>query len=914
MGLSFLVCCLLGYGFGDTRAPMNFKPVDPGDPSFPALGDYLAILERFPLYAERGWHGGYQGDSALGYFGDGRSDENGQRTLGNFILVYAYLATRPDYDPTVSSVPPATLKERALAALRYMVRTHITGDLKCTDGRPWGNHWQSAWWASRMLGGATLLWDALSEEERSRIQRLVVYEADRHIGLPPRVNEYGDTKAEENAWDSEILAWALNLYPDHPHVPGWREAFVRLCLNTLSVEADLQDERLIEGKPLKEWVGGPCIHPDFTIENHGFFHICYMACPLHSLAWDYYVFRRFGRKPPEAIFHHVREVWGRLKQFFLWRGRFAYVGGKDWPRYAYGLYFILPALVQMQQVFGDGDARLIERWRVATFEREQRLHGDGSFFSGRFTQGQMSRWPAEWETDAAANLTIAALLHEFQQPPLPPTPLEEWSRRQVGTFISPFSELAMRRDERRFVSWCWKSHGGPATGLICSDAGEDMLEWDHNLCGSIVLEGTARHVAVVAHHEEAFEGGFSTTGLMEHGLLKGEPSPYRLVVVDDNVPTATIEAKEHPLFTTPHPIASLQGLIDLDSIVEAGPGWRVLARNARGGPSILEARIGRGIFLLSMTNMEERCVQGDATARALMENLLAYVRARERRCGYVRGESHLRQALEALGLSFKTLNPRRLDLAAVDVLFIDRSAREVQPLYPQLLAFVQRGGILVHSIVQDVGWEPDAIVERRPTAVQQFLSWSALPDGRTAVLIGLWKAAGRVSVSSLDLLDWRVANDIFNGKRRQIWSEDARRPHVVLQGLDGKGEEIPLRSPWLNLEGDVGLVAWAPQAHFRILDIPERRAPARSLCFAQVQMVLENLPRRFALGETIARGIFVFRTRVSPEETKAMASSLEVPQWEGERVSLRVPGADGRGYLVVANFSPDGLTTKVTSP
>ncbi|MCS7254881.1 MAG: hypothetical protein NZ781_12780 [Armatimonadetes bacterium] len=883
------------------------KQVNPNDPSFPSLRDYLVILERFPAYAERGWHRNYLGHKNLGYFGDGRSDENGMRTLGNFILVYAYLATRADYDPSVSGVSKDVIKERALSAIRYMIRTHLTGDLKCTDGRQWGNHWQSAWWTSRMLGGATLLWNELTDEERVKIQKVVVYEANRHIGLMPRVGEYFDTKSEENAWDSEILAWALNLYPNHPNSEKWREAFNRLCLNTFSVESDMNDERIIEGKPLKEWVGGACVHPDFTIENHGFFHICYMACPLHSFAWNYYIFRRFGRKPPEVIYHNAREVWERLKQFALWRGQFAYVGGKDWPRYAYGLYFILPALVHFQQVFGDRDARLIERLRVATFEFEQRIHGDGSFFSGRFTRGQTSRWPAEWETDAAANLAISALIHGFNQPPIPPKSLEDFSSEKIGTFYGKYSQFILRRDKQRFVSWCWRAHAGPATGLICSDIGEDMLEWNHNLCGNIVLNGVKSHVSVMAHREEIFDNGFATFGIIEHGLIEPKkPSPYRLVVVDDNVPTAEILAKNHPLFNVPNRISSLKGLTDVDSITEAGEGWNVLARNNRGGPSILEARIGEGIFIISMTNMEEMCTKGDSMAKELMENLLTYVKARERPCGYVRGERFLEEALKFMGVKFELLDLNRHDISKFGVIFIDRSAARVLPHYPKILEFVSNGGVVVHSVIQDKGWISDAISEKKPAAVLQFLAWVAIPDGRSALLIGLWRANKDVTVQFLDLLDWRIANDIFNGCQRQVYSGDKELQMVRIFGIIGKNlGEIYLESNWLNIDNDIGVALWAPNAKLRILDTPERLAPARSLCYARIQPILLKTPGKFLSGHVIAKCVFLFRTRVSPKETEEMAKELKV-NWDGAAATVQFEGADKRQYTVSALLSENG--------
>ncbi len=319
----FLAC---GAVTAAVAAPFAPRGADPG--TFPAADDFARILERFPMYAERGWHQGHAGEPALGWFGDGRSDENGQRTLANFILTYGWLAGLADYDATVSGVPQETVREHALAALRYMLRTHVTGDLRCTDDKPWGNHWQSAWWTSKMMGGVTRLEPWLTPDDRRRIDAVVQHEADRHIGLPPRVGEYGDTKSEENAWDSEVVAWALARYPNHPHAAAWRDAFDTLCLNTFAVASDLDSARRYRGRRLQDWIGGACIHDDYTIENHGSFHICYMICPLHSFAWDVYVFRSHGLPVPGSVWHHTRDVWERTKHLRCGTGGLPTLGAR----------------------------------------------------------------------------------------------------------------------------------------------------------------------------------------------------------------------------------------------------------------------------------------------------------------------------------------------------------------------------------------------------------------------------------------------------------------------------------------------------------------------------------------------------------------------------------------------------------
>ncbi len=895
-----LWCLLAGGG------TLRITPIDTAAAAFPTATDYLRILERFPLYAERGFHTPHRGEAQLGWFGDGRNDENGQRTLANFILAYAYLATSDGYNESVSGVPRETVREHCLQAIRYWLRTHVTGDLPCTNDAPWGNHWQSAWWTSKAVGGIQLVREWLTPDELAAVERVVTHEADRHTGLPPRVNEYGDTKSEENAWDAEVVAWAINLYPGHPHRADWESALAVLCLNTLSVADDLTSTRRVQGRPLRDWLGSsPCIHSDFTIENHGFFHICYMVCPLHSLAWCDYAFRLHGNPVPEVVYHHVRDVWERTKQFALWEDRFAYAGGKDWPRYAYGMYFMLPALVQYQQLWGDGEARRIEQQRVARFEQEQRQWADGSFFSGRWTALRMERWPAEWETDAAANLTIAALIHRLG-PDLAATPAAEFHRAREGTFISRESELAVRRDPRRFASWCWKSNGGPVTGLVCSHRGEHMLEWNHSLAGAVRLNEVRAATSVVSHAFDEFAGGFATVGTVQHGLVDLGPSPYRLVVQDNNIPCAEILSPNHPLFAGPERIESLAGLVDLDSISAVGPGWTVLATNREGGPSLLEATPGEGRFILSMTNFEERSLAGDPIATALRTNLLAYVGAGTARCGYVAGEAHLRAALDDAGVDCEPIaNLATADLDAFDVIFLDRTATRARPHYAKLLRWVAAGGTVVHGIIQDTDWAPDMIGPESPAAVHQQLAFCALPDGRTSLILGRWLANHNVSLAELDLLDFRLANDIFNGETRSLWygRVGGEQQLESLVGPRGVRRTVELPGDWLNVDSDLTLVALGDAATFGATDDPARRAPHGSLRYAQLHL-RPRLRPAYARGEIIARYGLVIRTDTTPTESAALAAALaDTPvRHQGPHAWVTIPGADGRRYTFRATF------------
>jgi hypothetical protein len=471
----------------------------------PACADYLQSLAHFPRYLANAWRD--LGDGR-GYFGDPSHLENGIRSMGNVVFTAALLVS----DPAYTGNDRAELLQKARAGLAYLCHAHATGGRACADGQAWGGVWQSAWWTTRMALGAKLIWAQLDEAERAAVERVVTFEADIQL---PRIVPSGlaeDTKAEENAWDAEILATAIALFPDHSHRADWWAKLCEFAYNTFSIAADHHDDTVTDGKPLRDWVYTVNLHSDFTLENHGAYHFCYVASPLHSLAWADYALRSNGIEPPAALQHHVAEVWQRAKPTFL-GNRFAYVSGQDWARYTYGAYFIVPTLVWLQNRLSDSDARAIEQARFTALQEEQQDNTDGSFFGKRFTQFHYHGQPAKYETDCYANLGLAYALHRLLKPSINATPSEILSERLTACHVSPECGIAFARTSTLFASFSWRSLTEPyPLALFVPLADESLAEWQaHNLCGRIVLL-REEPSAVWIRRMKSVEDGFHIQG------------------------------------------------------------------------------------------------------------------------------------------------------------------------------------------------------------------------------------------------------------------------------------------------------------------------------------------------------------------------------------------------------------------
>ena len=512
----------------ETSQPLK-KIKQPANWDYSSAADYMRILERFPLLAERGWRPNYLGDPNLGFWGDPGNEEQGMRSMGNVVFTLSLLASDPLYDPSVSGISQAQVLTRARQVLNYMTRSHVTGDIVAGNGKKWGSQWQSSWWAGKMALGAQLIWDKLDATEKTRVENVVAHEANRHLKRRAPSGEVRDTKAEENAWDTEVLAAAVGMFPGNPNAAAWRAKLVEFDLNSISTPADHLSDKVVDGKPLKDQVYTTNVRDDFTIENHGAYHFGYMACPLHSLAWGNLAMRRAKQPVPQAQFHHFEDVWKVIEPTFL-DTRFAYIAGKDWPRYGYGLYFILPALATLAQN-GDENARSMEAARLQTFEREQLWNGDGTFFGKRFTNNILVQRPAQFESDCYANIGAAYLIHRLGgqtnwAKPLAPAALQN---RLNARFVSEESGLGYVRSPQLFASMSWKMMRGlgptPTPNLLFVPTGMDSAtEWGYdNLLGQISVAGVDPKNAQTMAKWTKSDDGLSVTGEIRYADKDAKP-------------------------------------------------------------------------------------------------------------------------------------------------------------------------------------------------------------------------------------------------------------------------------------------------------------------------------------------------------------------------------------------------------
>lgn len=427
----------------------------------------------------------------------------GAHTAKGLALVAA-LVPAEAYPPHLS---PGLLRRRAADLVRGLVRSHGTDGGTCPDGRPWQSQWQSAYWAALAGEAAWLCWDELTESDRRLAARMIAAEADRFVDLPPPARLREDSKAEENAWNSQAPALAAAMFPHHPRRARWRGTAVRWSASAFARPADLERADPVDGRPLRDWLAGANLLDDFTLENHRRIHPDYMACtylltsqvPFHG--WG-------GLPPPEALRLNVAGINAALQALALPDGSVVYPNGQDWGLRRHADWFEHHNALAV--LYGDPRAAALRLAALATLERMAARTPGGSILLP--TETKLS-------SDDAMALEMPAhayaLLAEFGDGP-PPLPAADLMPGLAGQRLFPDGRLAVLRTARTFASFSW---GAQAMGQIVP-LGQDLLVSPEarSLVGHVAMPGGAREAPVVREVAVAsLPAGIGVAGKLERG-------------------------------------------------------------------------------------------------------------------------------------------------------------------------------------------------------------------------------------------------------------------------------------------------------------------------------------------------------------------------------------------------------------
>jgi hypothetical protein len=473
---------------------------------------YASLLLDGCRYADKFWHDSAT-DPRIGYWGSGKSDEEGTRAITSMVLA---CGTVLKYGDHLSESDRQNYRTKATRAIRYVVSTHVSGSGKCTDGKAWGNGWQTAYWTGQFGFGAWLMWDDLDAGLRRDVERVITYEADRFLTIKPPGGIWADTKAEENGWNMTCIALADAMFPDHPHASAWHTNAIEYMINTHSTEADAQDDTIVDGRPVREWFSAANVQPDLTLENHNIFHPAYVACSSYFLTQAAMYYTYGHRLVPEATTHHLLDTWKMFQTIILPSGESAYPQGMDWE--LHGLTYI-NLYASLASLHKDALAARMESLSLQYARAWQQSH-NGSFILAGSPFG-FGRHAA-----SAEQYSYAFLSHKIFGPPVKEISAAKAAAMVEGVWNCEFVEFIEHRTKDKFVSFSWKNR---FMGQVIPigprhDGNPDFtVPITDGLVGSFDLKPARKpSLKVLDHVCTKKTDGFETTGLLllDNNVLK----------------------------------------------------------------------------------------------------------------------------------------------------------------------------------------------------------------------------------------------------------------------------------------------------------------------------------------------------------------------------------------------------------
>ena len=467
------------------------------------------------------------GEPSLKHYGSG---ESGHWAVQANQQVAGALACLADDPRTLAAAGCARsageLRELALAMTRYSLRTHCTGDLRCTDGRQWGRHWISVLGLERMMPGLDLLRPHFTADDEARLRALVDcecgYRMDEYELVAALEASTGRNKPESNIWNGAFLLRAAAdglASANRADMSPFAERGTDYLVNGLSFPQDAEDGTPVRGKPVRERFVGANFFPDGALDHHGYLNVGYAYVCLSNLALLHFSFKRRGLPPPDGFLRHLRDVWEWCKRCTFPDGRLLRIGGDSRVRYTYCQCFALQGWHLAWDLWRDEDAAAFARGYLGLVAKEQAENPDGTFYGRRLAslRGETPWWETRLECDPFTVLATSAhwASAEEEAPSRDATPRDAASNASL--WLGAYHGAALLRTPEAVRSAVARAFAGPTrpnarnfheTGpaALCVPANRsDLAEWSGNLFAFVGLRGPKHQGAASV---EGTPGGF----------------------------------------------------------------------------------------------------------------------------------------------------------------------------------------------------------------------------------------------------------------------------------------------------------------------------------------------------------------------------------------------------------------------
>lgn len=445
--------------------------------------DLLQMLANSMQYAKNIWYNCQAPNSkneSCGFFkanSAGANNEDGVRTNADFSMICAFTYK---YGKDKVKLPDGMtwdeIKDMAVKSLVFGYSTHKTNKFKITSNNAyWGSTsvndcvWESSLWAMSLAYASHFLEDELSESQKGYIYNMIKAECNYELQRTIPTGYNGDTKAEENGWETNILACALGLYPDDALAPKWFDRLREFAINCYSQVDDANNNTVIDPaydqKTVSDLYKGPNLYDDYTLQNHNYFHTSYQNVVIQELGEAFLALKLFQGDHPKwqtnALMHNNQAVMDNvLCQLALADGELAMPNGNDWSMFLYDQITSYSTLACFLQ---DPNALLLENLAYKNIKARQSTTADGSWLLNS------DIGPRRMGVEGH-RVMMTYLMHEIASTQnLNPTKWDDFSKKFESARLFTTQNIIRANTADRFSVFSWSNGLQSYTGYITAN-------------------------------------------------------------------------------------------------------------------------------------------------------------------------------------------------------------------------------------------------------------------------------------------------------------------------------------------------------------------------------------------------------------------------------------------------------------
>ena len=449
--------------------------------------DQLQMLANFATYLKNDFQdcaapnsaneacGCFKGENTMG------NNEQGVRPNADLSMICAVLVKYGKDKVTLpAGVTWSDLETMAMKSLVFAYSTHKANKLKvCSGNNYWGSvsnsdHvWESSLWAMSVAYSAFFQWSKLSDAQKQYVYNLLKAECNYELQRSIPTGYAGDTKAEENGWEADVLAATLGLFPNDALAPQWFARLREFAINSYSQKDDATNQTVIDpdydNMTVASLYRGQDLYDDFTLQNHNYFHTSYQNVVIQELGEAALALKLFQQGlygeekwKTNALMHNNDKVMTEVLYWLaLADGELAMPNGNDWSLF---LYDQITSYSTNACFLRDPHALMLENLAYKMIKARQTTTTDGSWLL-RADVGAR-RMGVE-----AHRVMMTWLMHEvLSTASMTATSWDAFNREYGEAKVFGSQNIVRAATDARFTTFSWSTGLKSYTGYIAANS------------------------------------------------------------------------------------------------------------------------------------------------------------------------------------------------------------------------------------------------------------------------------------------------------------------------------------------------------------------------------------------------------------------------------------------------------------